>query len=135
MSETIQEEMWRVAGVGRDDIAKGARELRTGQDVTSPPVVPTGSEVIKGTRIPPECVHDRFLAGESMMHLAWDFHLPPEVIEEAIRHCGQKPAESPALALLREYQAAVERWGQSQSEQDWAVVQRLQGELSAVRLA
>lgn len=42
--------------------------------------------------------------------------------------------ESPALTLLCEYQAAVVRWGESKVPADYAEVQRLQGELSAVPL-
>lgn len=50
------------------------------------------------------------------------------------RAAPEPATDSPALTLLREYQAAVVRWAESGSEQDKAVVQRLQGELSAVPL-
>lgn len=108
-------------GDASHDNRRSEQSASSRTDVAPPPVDQAGGEFIEGTRIPPECVYDRFLAGESIMHLAWDFHLPPEKIEDVVRTCAKSLAsngaeESEPLSKTEEF---VDGWRVHSASDGW----------------
>jgi uncharacterized protein (DUF433 family) len=54
-------------------------------EISRNPNVMSGSYCIRGTRIPVACIKGRYRAGDSVIYIAKDYHIPIRVVRECLK--------------------------------------------------
>lgn len=88
MREILRAGLMRIE---RDEAGLAARLFPWRHDPQEPrivavdPRVAFGQPILASTRVPVEVIFDRFLAGDTIEHLATDYRVAPDKIEDLVR--------------------------------------------------